>query len=171
MALHCSHGQGSGTIKRGGKKVPLSPSQAAEGGEEPVPRAIVVYPASLSPPLVDIPPRRSRILIPRCRFGILHTCIYCTLDTSSRNTNMHSIAIPLRPRCRVLGSGGVGLLLVEPAYENTGPEYSTERKCSRPLLNADKDIETAPGNRQGFGVSTSVNYTRAVVIQSSPQIS
>ena len=84
---------------------------------------------------------------------------------------MHSLAIPLRPLVSGSGIRGVGLLLVEPAYENTGPEYSTERKCSRPLLNADKDIETAPGNRQGFGVSTSVNYTRAVVIQSSPQLS
>ena len=117
-----------------------------------------MYPASLSPPLVDIPPRRSRILIPRCRFGILHTCIYCTLDGSSRSINMHSLAIPLRPLVSGSGIRWVGLLLVEPAYENTGPEYSTERKCSRPLLNADKDIETAPGNRQGFGVSTSVNY-------------
>ena len=87
------------------------PGQLSKGGKsasEPVPRAIVVYPASLSPPLVDIPPRRSRILIPRCRFGILHTCIYCTLDGSSRNINMHPLAIHLRPLVSGFGIQGWG---------------------------------------------------------------
>ena len=81
----------------------------------------------------------------------------CTFD-GGRHINIHSLAIPLRPLVSGSGVRGVGLLLVEPAYENTGPEYSTERKCSRPLLNADKDIETTLGNGQGFGVNTSVNY-------------
>ena len=89
---------GNQTIKRGGK-TPVSQSQCPY---EPVPRAIVVYPAPLCPPLVVIPTRR--ILIPRCRFGILHTT-YCALDI-----NIQPLAIPPRPLVsgRVQGSGGGG---------------------------------------------------------------
>ena len=112
---------GNQTIKRGGK-TPVSRSQCPY---EPVPRAIVVYPAPLCPPLVVIPTRR--ILIPRCRFGILHTCLSYILLTC------HS------PQAPGVGIRGRGLLLI-------GLEYSTERKCSQPLLNADKDIDTAQGN-------------------------
>ena len=136
-----ARGTGQLTEGRGGKKRRLWAS-------EPVPRAIVVYPLplyALPLPLVDIPPRRSRILIQRCRSGILHTVfilyIWSQRHKYKYSTTCHS---PQAPGVGFRDPGVGGAFVSRTSlWEHWGLEYSTERKCSRPLLNLDKDIDTA----------------------------
>ena len=82
-------GRGTGQLSQGTRGV-----QGGKSPSEQNPRAIVVYPVRLCSPLVDILPRRSRFLIPSCRFGIIHT--FCSFASALYDYSL--LAIPPWPR-------------------------------------------------------------------------
>ena len=123
LARHYSHGGRDGTIKPGD-------GRGGWGGKSPSeqnPRAIVVYPARLCSPLVDILPRRGRFLIPRCRFGIIYT--FCSFERAMYDYSLLAIPPGPGPWCR---DQWVGHLWVGAAYENATQGFS---KYSTWILN------------------------------------